>query len=74
MLDFLDKIRKLPEEQRRRFAFFVSAGVAFFVFIIWAVSFLGNLGANVAETQDALKDTKAMAPIESVFETIKSIF
>jgi len=62
-LNYIERTRALPEKAKKRVLFFWVFGLAFLIFIIWAINFtitVSNQSAN-----DALLQEKAKLMVES---------
>lgn len=70
MLDFLDKIRTMPAQTRRRVAGLCSLIVTVVIFVVW----LGFGPLGPARKEEVLVKEETPSPLSAVFETFSSMW
>ena len=70
MFDYIDKLRKKPEPERRKTVLFISIGVTLVVAIIWGVA----IGMRISGTNFTIDQEKMKEDVPSLVDTFSNFF
>ena len=71
MFDFLDKLRKKSEAEKKMIALTISASITAIIFFIWISSFWINLSTSESNSKPILSD---ITPLSSIKDNVVGVY
>lgn len=69
MIHHIEKLRERPNHEKKRIAFFASAGVTFVIFAFWLASFNFQNGTNNTAREESI-----LSPFKAVTDNIAGVY
>jgi len=70
MFDYIDKLRKKPEPERKKSIILISLGITLVIAIIWGIAF----GMRISSTSFAFNTDKIKSDVPSLVDTFSNFF
>jgi|SRR3989344_4595941 len=72
MFQYLEKLRKKPEGERRKTVLFISLGVTLLIALIWSITLTSRIGSTDFSFEDGTSDKKISEKVPSLTETFSN--